>query len=99
MKIYHLEKRTVVRQELDPHTGIKNIRQVVIKPSNYERLVSPEGVVYEAESDGSFDVPPEFGQMLLKTQGWEQGVPPILPDFLVPAPKKTQTVTGVETKK
>lgn len=69
MKIYRLEKEF----RFDPQSGLTN--EVIVR-SPIERIAHPKHGEFEASSNGTFDVPEEFGAWLCSTPGWHAGESP-----------------------
>lgn len=88
LRIHKLVERQVERAEVDPVQGLIRVWRTEIRPSQEERI-SHDGVEYEIEADGSFEVPHELGLLLTKRHGWYEGPSPFAdnPDTLKLMPK------------
>jgi len=88
MRIYHVHETWRDEWESDLDRGMVKVRRRVLEPSNQIRLTH-DGVTYEVQPDGSFDVPEEVGTFYVgppvARAGWHTGVPPFALNEVPPA--------------
>jgi hypothetical protein len=75
MQIHQVEVFDELRREIDPARGIVARREQVIRKGGATRIAH-EGVTYEIDPDGSFDVPEEVAAVLVGKPGWYEGPNP-----------------------
>jgi len=91
MKIYQVVATEELRHEVDPIKGIRVRREQVIAQGGALSIAGGEHGTFEIGSDGSFDVPDEFGRFMLNQPGWYEGVNPLGSPTPVEAPKTKAT--------
>jgi len=76
MQIHHLQVEKVWESVLDPRTGrIVRKSEDQLAPATTAALTY-DGVQYNRDPDGSFEVPGEVGAYYLKQDGWQVGPNP-----------------------
>lgn len=79
-KVHNVESHEERSYAIDPEKGIVQKTNQVIGRGG-ATSVSHEGVRYEIESDGSFEVPEELAEALCSTPGWFRGENPFKDDI------------------
>ncbi len=74
-KIHNVEVYDEKHYELDPVRGAVLKSEQVLKPGGAQ-VINHDDVEYEVSADGSFDVPDEVAELLLKQPGWFSGASP-----------------------
>lgn len=81
MRIHHLEVRNTTHVAADERTGKPVlVRDKVLGPSG-TTAITYEGVQYNVQQDGTFDVPDEVGAYYMRGDGWFGGPNPFAEQF------------------
>ena len=76
MQLHHVHEHHVERWIVDPALGPVKRRDPVVKQSDTHAIVH-EGVQYDRDENGNFEVPEEVGQFYInRVDGWHEGPSP-----------------------
>ena len=77
VQIHHAQVTTTFKYILDPVEGMVQRPVRSFKASGTDRITyGPTGETYEIQSDGSFHVPSEVADYMLRMPGWNEGPSP-----------------------
>lgn len=75
MQIHEVQVFKKKSHHLDPEKGLVLQTQDIVKRSDTS-VISFDGVEYEVDDDGTFDVPDEVAAFFIGTPGWYEGPNP-----------------------
>jgi hypothetical protein len=77
VQIHHAHVQETMKYIVDPVEGLVQRPVRNLRPSGTDRIkYGPTGETYEIQSDGSFHLPREVADYMLRMPGWTEGPSP-----------------------